>query len=704
MRSLRLTLLFSLLLGFGCGDDGGSGDAGLDFGEIEPNTPAGIEVMVTPGRSYYRTEQAVRVVATVIDIDEVVLEGAAVTITASPASAATDLGDGNFMLNTQGFVVFDACTVDDSVTGEPLCDSVQILVDDGAPNLEVTSPTPGQELGAEGEDVIVVTGSVADSRTPTVFVNGVPAELDDMGMFRGEVTPLFGVNHLEIVASDEISDQARIQMDVMWSDRYNPSDEGENPSVTLDEGITLQLGQAFFDDGAPLDLDATPLTTRDLAGIFELVLANLDFMSFLPNPLIDSSALRLNISSVDVTDVTVEVDVVEGGVELFVRFGSMVANTNGNLDFEGSMLDLGGSVGITASAFASLTVTKADVDSPVVAEVDSLEVAIEDISGNFADDQANAILALAESFFRTTLENELRAGFNDSLVDALPAILGGALNGLDTALRDQTIPLETDIFPALTISLDARLARLETQRRRWLRAPLRFQIGTDAAIVHGESRGAVDLLAAADPLFDGIPVQMGVRLLVLNGLLHTLWNSGLLEIDATNLLPDSIAGAVEEAVISGRMAPIVRPSRGAESNDLQMAIGQMELRLQVLEDITTFGITIEAGADLNVADGAVALELAETPRIRTWIIESNTPTPLIDDDALQVLLEGDLWTQIRDAVTGGIMFELPSLDVGDLSGLAPELAGFALSIDMNDRLDVREDSAVLDLAIVGSLP
>ncbi len=197
---------------------------------------------------------------------------------------------------------------------------------------------------------------------------------------------------------------------------------------------------------------------------------------------------------------------------------------------------------------------------------------------------------------------------------------------------------------------------------------------------------------------------MGVRLLVINGLLHTLWNSGLLEIDATGLLPESIAGAVEEAVISGKMAPIVRPARGAETNDLVMSIGQMELKLQVLEDITTFGVTIEAGADLNVADGAVALELAETPIIRTWIIESNTPTPLIDDDALKTLLEGDLWTQIRESVTGGIMFELPSLDVGDLSALAPGLSGFALSIDMNDRLDVREDSAVLDLAIVGSLP
>ena len=705
MRSLRLSLLLSLLAGAGCSDDGGVGaDAGPDFGELAPDTPAGIEVMVMPGRSYYRTEQTVRVVATVIDIDEVVLEGAAVTITADPASAATDLGGGNFMLDEQGFVTFDACTVAAGVTGEPLCDSVRILVDDGAPNLEVTSPTPGQELGGEGDATIVVTGSVADSRTPTVFINGVPAELDEMGMFRGEVTPLFGVNHLEIVASDEISDPARIQMDVMWSDRYNAPAGGENPSVTVSEGITLQLGQAFFDDGAPLDLAATPLVTRDLAGIFELVLANLDFLGFLPSPLIDSSALTLNISSVDVSDVTVEVDVVEGGAELFVRFGSMVANTNGNLDFEGSTLDLGGSVSITASAFASLTLAKADVDSPVVAEVDSLEVAIEAIDGNFTDDQANAILALAESFFRTTLESELRAGFNDSLVGALPEILGGALNALDTALRDQTIPLDTAIFPSLTIRLDARLARLETQQRRWLRAPMRFQIGTDAAIAHPESRGAVDLVAAADPLFDGIPVQMGVRLLVLNGLLHTLWNSGLLEIDATALLPDSIAGAVEEARISGKMAPIVRPARGAETHDLVLSIGQMELRLQVLEDITTFGVTIEAGADLNVAEGAVSLTLAETPRIRTWIIESNTATPLIDDEALKILLEGDLWAQIREAVTGGIMFDLPSLDVGDLSSLAPDLAGFGLSIEMNDRLDVREDSAVLDLAIVGTLP
>ena len=710
MRFVRF-LLPSLLLSstaFGCGDDDGGmvtpTDAGPDFGDVAADTPAGIEVQVVPGRTYYRTEQVVRVEATVIDTAENPLAGAEVAITADPPSAATADGTGNFVLNQQGFVTFEACTVEAGVTGEPLCDSVRILVDDGAPNLEVSSPTPGQELGGEGATAIVVTGSVADSRDVSVFVNGVPAEVDAMGMFSGSVTPLFGVNHLEIVASDEVSDPARIQMDVMWSDAYVPPDAGETPSLTLEDGITLQLGQGFFDDGTPLDLDASPLSTRDLAGIFELVLANLDFVSFLPSPVIASSSLTLDITSVDVSDMLVEVDVVNGGAELFVRFGSMTANTTGNLDFEGSVLDLSGSVRIVASAFARLSVTKADIDSPVEASVESLEVAIEEMDGNFVSPEANAILELAESYFRTTFETELRSGFNDSLVGTLPEILGGALSSLDTALRDQTIPLETDIFPSLTIGLDGRLARLETQQRRWLRAPLRIALGTDAAIAHPETRGAVDLVAASDPLFDGIPVQMGVRLLMLNGLLHVLWNSGLLEIDAAPLLPGGIGDTVELAVLSGRMAPIVRPARGAETNDLVMAIGQLELRLKILEDETTFGVTIEAGADLNVTDGVVSLALEETPFVRTWIIDSNTASPLIDDTSLQALLEGDLWSQIRDSVMGGIQLELPSLDVGDLSSLAPSLAGFGLTIEMNDRLDVREDSAILDLALVGRLP
>ena len=82
MRSLRLLLLSALALA-GCGDDSGpAADMGFrpDFGDIAPETPAGIEVAVMPARTYYRTEQTVRVVATVIDIDENVLDAAEVRL------------------------------------------------------------------------------------------------------------------------------------------------------------------------------------------------------------------------------------------------------------------------------------------------------------------------------------------------------------------------------------------------------------------------------------------------------------------------------------------------------------------------------------------------------------------------------------------------------------------------------------------------
>ena len=89
--------------------------------DLEPRasiTAAGIEVAVMPARTYYRTEQTVRVVATVIDIDENTLDAAEVAFTAEPASAVTDLGDGNFVLDVEGSLTFEACTVADGVTGE----------------------------------------------------------------------------------------------------------------------------------------------------------------------------------------------------------------------------------------------------------------------------------------------------------------------------------------------------------------------------------------------------------------------------------------------------------------------------------------------------------------------------------------------------------------------------------------------------------
>lgn len=704
MRATTLQrFALGLLLLAACGDDDAPPvppplDGGVDSGPLPMGIAASLELSVNPGRAAYYVDQSVRVEYVLRDADGMPVAGE-VSFGPEPASGAMDAGDSVYTLTAEGFLEFRGC----AVMNPEVCDFVRILVDDGAPNLEVSSPLPGAELGGDGATAIEVAGSVADGRDVVVYVNGTAATLDDMGNFTASVAPLFGVNHLDIVASDGVSEQTQVRMDVLWADAYIAPDPGESPSITFDEGLVLQLGQGFFDDGSPLDTGAEPLMTQDLADVFELVLSRADVRSLLPDPIIDTSALTVRMTDVRLSDIDVELDVVEGGAELFVRIGTFDADTTGSLAFEGTMLDLGGGITASMSAFARLTLTKDGPDAPVEAGVEGLEIAVESVDGRFVSEEANAILRLAEGALRSTLESTLADALGDTLLDALPAVLGDAIGALDTALRDQTIPITADIFPPVTLHIDGRLSELRSEYRRFLRAPLRFSVSTEATIAHPETRGTADLLGSDDALFGTVPVQLGARLAVLNGLLHTLWNSGLLEIDATALLPEGIADLVTEATLSGRMAPVLRPARGAETDDLVLALGQAELELVVLEDRVRFGVTIEAGATLDIVDGGLVLDIAEDPFIRTWIIESNTTRPLVDAEGLEGIIRSQLWPQLRDTVASGLVVNLPSLDVGDLSSLAPDLAGFSLGISLAERLDIRERDLVLDLAITGSL-
>ena len=707
MRIAELSALLTVVLAFGCGDDS---SPMMDGGRPDTPAPPGaepvtIEVSVSPPRAVYRTGQAIRMIAEVQDIDGLTITDAQVTWTADPAASATDMGDGVFELVGEGYLEITGCTVDDGPDGAPLCDYARILVDSGAPNLEVVSPSPGDELGADGTTSIEVIGSVADTRDVRVFVNGEQAELDDMGAFTAQVTPLFGINHIEVVASDGVTEDSRVEMDVLWADAYAPAVSGDTPQVMLDEALVLQLGQGFFDDGVPLDTAAMPIQTTDLADVFELVVRNVDFRSFLPDPVVDSPpTLTLRVTDARIDDVDVITEVVNGGVELFVRIGALDLDTMGILDFEGTMLDLGGGMTASVSAFAHVDVSKDGPEAPIESSVTELSVAIEGIEGRFTSPEANAILRLAEGLLRSRIESELESAFGDSVLDAIPAVLTDALGALDTALRDQTFPIDTEIFAPVTLNLDGRLAGLSSEYRRHLRAPLQMTVSTDSTAHYPDSRGAADMVAMANPLFETTPVQLGVKVSLLNGLMHALWNSGLLEVDASSLLPESVEGLVMNAQLLGRLPPVARPARGAETDDLVLVIGQAELTLEALGATTIFGMTIEAGTTLNVTDGAITLDVAEDPFVRVWIIESTDASPPIDEDTLRTILLTQLWPELRDSVVGGLAISLPSLDVGDLSGLSPALTGFALEIQLADRLDVREDSIVLDLNLVGSLP
>lgn len=704
MRTTGLVFLLLVALGLGACESG-----------APVQIPAAIVARVEPSRLWYRSGQEVLLTGLVTDLIGEGVRDVEVRWTAEPASAATALApeadprQARFMLGAPGRVVFTGCVVPDergvgNVSGV-LCDSITLRVDDGMPTLEVESPLPGAELDdAEG---IRVRGSVADRGVVRVFVNGAAAEVDGLGRFESVVRPELGVNHVVVDASDGLTEPAQVRLDVLWAPAFGPALGADGrPQIELSDGLALWLGQRFFDDGSALDTGASPVVTRDLADLLELVVARLDTASLVPDPVFDNPpTFTLRVLDLTLGRPHAELDLLEDGADLFLRIGAIEARTAGGLTIEGVSLPLTGTIRGSAIAYAPLTIRKDGETSPVEVSVGELVVGVESLEGDFVSEETSAVFRLAEGLFRTTLENAVRDLVRGTVESSVPAVLGDALSAIDTALAGQRLELNAAPFPPVTIQLDGRMRALDIQFRREMLATLRTTIRTDVASVHPLSRGVArfDATEMSPGFFRDGSLALGVRLSMLNGLLHALWSSGLLDVDVGPLLPSSIRGLVSGARLEGRLPPVLRPRRATETDDLVLSLGQLELELVFMGSPARFGVSLDAGVNLEVRDNRIALEVSEVPTLRVW-----TLVPPADPRALSPSVVGELllalWPDLRGSVADGLAFELPLPALGDLGGLAPDLAGLTLELETRDRVRARGDVLLLEAQLVGRTP
>lgn len=674
--------------------------------------PAAIEARIDPSRLWYHTGQVVTLTGVVTDFVGEPIEDVTVLWIAEPAGAVTegappsDPRQARYTLDATGTIVFTGCVVPtDEMQRPTLCDTVDVRVDDGMPSLEVETPVPGAEL--DDPDGIVVRGSVADRSVVRVYVNGQLAPTDDLGRFEATVPAEFGVNHLLVDASDGLTDPSQVRMDVLWAPTYTPALSADGrPELALDDGLALRLGQPFFDDGVPLDPDATPLRTRDLADLLELVIGHVDVSSLIPDPVVDNPpTFTLRVGSVSLGQPRAELDVTADGADLFVRLAGVSAETSGALIVEGTSLPLTGTIRASAVAYARILVRKESEEAPVEVSVAELAVGIESLEGTFVSSETAAVFRLAEGLFRMTLEDLLVDAVRDTVETSVPAVLRDALTAVDGALAGQSFTLDSAPFPPITILVDGAMTSLETAYRREMLATLRTTIGTDVPSVHPESRGVarIDAGAMSPRFFRDGAVSLGVRLAVLNGLLHALWSSGLLDVDVSSLLPEGIRGLVSEARLTGRLPPVLRPARAEETDDLVLSVGQLELEVLFMGAPARFAVSIDAGVTLDVAGNAISLGIAETPEITVWtLVPASNPRSLSAETVRALLVE--LWPDLRSSVADGLALELPLPGLGDLGGLAPDLAGLTLELETTDRMRERGGVLVLDARLVGTLP
>ncbi|MFU8805800.1 MAG: hypothetical protein ACNA8W_18455, partial [Bradymonadaceae bacterium] len=543
--------------------------------------------------------------------------------------------------------------------------------------------------------------------TVYVHLNGMPVEVNQEGHFSASLIPHFGVNSIEVIASDNVHSQStRKRFDVLWAADYLLPEEDRN-GLRLDDGIAFRLGQGFFDNGLPPTvLSEQQIITEDLADIIYLLLSYIDLGESIPNPVVDSDVFYLEVGDVDVHEPYVEIDVTDDGLELFIQISHLQAATAGHIELSDRTLDLTGHILASLSIIAQITVSKDGPELPFDIELANFELAIESAEAHFESVEANAIFELAESALRENLEALLLDTISTSFVDVLPDFLLDLFSSLEQAMADRSFEIDLGLGQPFALSFDGRIGFLDTHYREALEGAVEVDMSVDLPAIHIHSRGVPLMmpLVKEPPFFYTSRIQIGLRLAMVNGMLHTLWNAGLLELDVGDLLPDGVAALIQDASFSAKLPPLLSPPLFGEPHDLLLHLGQIEVHLEYAAQTDVFAANLVVGVDLVVDHGEIGIQIADEPRLALWLVETTGSAPVLNEQNLRQLILAQLWPELEASLGAGLSFGLPVPDLGALADYAPALEALALELRMTRPLAVRDGFILLDTAFEGILP
>lgn len=686
--------------------------------DVPPAQPVALEVRIVPGRALYTPGLMVEVRATLYAPDGREISGPAPTVTVTPATGATASAD-RWRLEEEGRITFEACVPiapTEQNPGGTLCGQRDVVVDGGRPTLEILNPMPGAELTFVEARGVVIRGRVDDTHGPVVvYLDGRPVEVADDGTFSAPFVPAWGINHIDVVATDRLhAIETRAGVDVMVAERFVPyAPTAESPiAATFDNALLLQISQRFLDANLAerVNFDTDPIRTTDLASILDLLLREVELGGVLPDPIVDDSALRLRVTGIRPGAPQFDIISTVRGVEIYVDLPDIQVDTLGSATVGGQTLNLDGGVRASVSAFVRMRLRQRPTDDALDVAVEEIDLAVESLVGRFASAQANAIVAVVGSGLFSAIEGAVLQAVREGFLDELPTLLAGAFGEIEGLLSDQTFPLDLGFGTPITLSLDAELDTLTPANRKGLTAELDVTTSTDAAVQFPTSRGIPVAVApnTRPTLLQTARVQIAVSMELVNGLFHQLWNSGLLEIDASSQIPSGLAVLIDRARISGRLSPHLRAARPGESEfPLLLTLGQVELTIGRGPNEDILGMYVVAGLDAQIEGSRLVLNVQSPPSIRLWEINTGGSAPLFENvRSLEELVTNVVWPQLAGSLTEDLAIELPVLDLSGLGDIAPSLSAFTLAVTLDRDLEIRDGHLLISGGLDGevSLP
>ncbi|MFO0744615.1 MAG: hypothetical protein U1F43_02940 [Myxococcota bacterium] len=674
---------------------------------------AGIALQLDPVSPAYGVGQGITVIGVAVDEFGNIRQGDVVPIQdvdATPPGHHNFTGPNNekIRFDLEDRYVVSAAAVDDpSQTA-----SVPLVVDETRPVLTLTSPP--RALVTDTLDKVTVSGTVSDNlgQIASLTIAGHTIALPPAGgPFSYDLDLAYGLTLIDIHAVDTQGFETLVTRAVEQGKggfRAMTAHTFEQDGVA--NAAALVLTQDVFDDG-----DHDEPVRDDLASIVEYIVKNLDFKSFVPDPLTTFSCIggdcSLRLTSVTMGDVNVTIQLQPGRIHLQIEL----------VDFAGQMTlffpcDIGvicatpptgalpatfqtDRVTLTTDLAISVSDGQINITSEnTVATIDGLTATV---TGDPTGILQGALTGTVE-LLRTILLDALE-GLIVSLVEDQVA---GALGGLFGALSiDQTFDVPSPVTGGApnTIALQLRPKGVDIASERLQLRVDGLAYAKNPVRPHphlGSLRhsGCAPEQALTWP--PPSPITVGLHDDLINELLFAIWEGGTVSLDLTGDAADSLLGQFGMMDSSLRVDALLPPVFESCAGHDQVQLGELYLDVQAnfAGDPIHLGLWLLADAPIDVdlvhnEEGALQAKLVVGDIDPLWIEVVINEGPFADDDSTVVSLVRDtLIPRLLGTVSDSATFTLPAIDLGSLTSAVP--AGTTIDLDIQS---IARDNAYLTI-------
>jgi hypothetical protein len=380
---------------------------------------------------------------------------------------------------------------------------------------------------------------------------------------------------------------------------------------------------------------------------------------------------------------------VEGGAELFVRFGELTMETFGDFLLEGLNVSLNGSVSLDLSSFVSLSLRpNPNGTGEVIMEVDDIGVALEDMSGDMQDPTAQALIDTLTSALRVTLGQAADSLARSLLSARLPQALERSLS-VTLGLFNE-VPLSFAIpgtGTQVSTDLSFKLNGLTPSARGDLLAD--FEINLNAPSDAELRAGAPDTSAVTGvpahldtpppwPASPGADAHIAIPLSMFNTLLYQVWRQGGLSLDLNAQIPAPLRNfsGINQLRVEAMRPPLLMNAPPGSPAPLRLSLEALVLTLgrEGYPNVDRYALSVKVPVSISVIPSAVqgepdalSIDFPEDPELRTSFVEQGNDLPVLPVASAIYTINRYVWDALEGIFRGGFSIPVPrtTVNLGD---------------------------------------